>query len=73
MDNYATLYVMGCFGALLTGANVSRHCSNHIYNKAADRTAMIKAAANKNLPMPCGWGGCYSLGEVMTWGIALVT
>ena len=44
VDNYKTLYVMGCFGAPLTGANVSRYCTNHRYNKQAARTAMIRAA-----------------------------
>ena len=39
VDNYKTLYVMGCFGAPLTGANVSRYCTNHRYNKQATRTA----------------------------------
>ena len=34
--NYKTLYVMGCFGAPLTGANVSRYCKNHEYNRAAE-------------------------------------
>lgn len=33
--NYKTLYVMGCFGAPLTGGNVTRYCSNHTYNKQA--------------------------------------
>ena len=42
-DSYKTLYVMGCFGAPLTGGNVSRYCQNHSYNKQAARTAMIKA------------------------------
>lgn len=51
VDNYKTLYVMGCFGAPLTGDNVSRYCTNHSYNKQAARTAMIKAAANKNPPV----------------------
>lgn len=50
VDNYKTLYVMGCFGAPLTGANVSRYCTNHRYNKQAARTAMIRAAADKNPP-----------------------
>ena len=45
--NYKTLYVMGCFGAPLTGGNVTRYCQNHEYNRAADRTRMIKAAANQ--------------------------
>lgn len=49
--NYKTLYVMGCFGAPLTGGNVSRYCTNHSYNKAPDRTAMIKAAANQSPPV----------------------
>ena len=49
--NHKTLYVMGCFGAPLTGGNVTRYCSNHTYNKAADRTAMIKAAANQSPPV----------------------
>lgn len=34
-QNYKTLYVMGCFGAPLTGGNVSRYCNNHAYNKQA--------------------------------------
>ncbi len=51
VNNHATLYVMGCFGAPLTGANVSRYCGNHSYNKKADRTAMIRAAANKKPPV----------------------
>lgn len=51
VDNYKTLYVMGCFGAPLTGANVSRYCTNHSYNKQTARTAMIKAAANQNPPV----------------------
>lgn len=31
--NHKTLYVMGCFGAPLTGNNVTRYCTNHAYNK----------------------------------------
>lgn len=31
--NFKTLYVMGCFGAPLTGSNVSRYCNNHSYNR----------------------------------------
>ena len=51
VDHYKTLYVMGCFGAPLTGGNVSRYCQNHSYNKQAARTAMIKAVANQNPPV----------------------
>lgn len=65
-QNYKTLYVMGCFGAPLTGGNVSRYCTNHSYNKAADRTAMIKAAANQNPPV---YGfDCVCLIKGILWG-----
>lgn len=64
--NYKTLYVMGCFGAPLTGSNVSRYCNNHSYNKAAERTAMIKAAANQNSPV---YGfDCVNLIKGILWG-----
>lgn len=64
--NYKTLYVMGCFGAPLTGSNVSRYCTNHSYNKAADRTAMIKAAANQSPPV-FGFD-CVNLIKGILWG-----
>ena len=64
--NYKTLYVMGCFGAPLTGGNVSRYCTNHSYNKAPDRTAMIKAAANQSPPV---YGfDCVNLIKGILWG-----
>lgn len=66
VDNYKTLYVMGCFGAPLTGANVSRYCTNHSYNKQAARTAMIKAAANQNPPV-FGFD-CVCLIKGVLWG-----
>lgn len=66
VDNYKTLYVMGCFGAPLTGANVSRYCTNHSYNKQAARTAMIKSAANKTPPV---YGfDCVCLIKGVLWG-----
>lgn len=49
--NYKTLYVMGCFGSPLTGANVAKFCTNHSYNKQPKRTAMIKAAGNQSPPV----------------------
>jgi hypothetical protein len=64
--DHKTLYVMGCFGAPLTGANVNRYCTNHSYNKAADRTAMIKAAANQNPPV-FGFD-CVCLIKGILWG-----
>ena len=64
--NYSTLYVMGCFGAPLTGSNVTRYCNNHDYNKQADRTAMIKAAADKTPPV-FGFD-CVNLIKAILWG-----
>lgn len=64
--NYKTLYVMGCFGAPLTGANVTRYCTNHTYNKDATRAAMIKAAANQSPPV---YGfDCVNLIKGILWG-----
>ena len=64
--NHKTLYVMGCFGAPLTGGNVSRYCNNHDYNKAAARTKMIKAAANQTPPV-FGFD-CVNLIKGILWG-----
>lgn len=64
--NHKTLYVMGCFGSPLTGANVSRYCNNHRYNKQAHRTAMIKARANQNPPY-FGFD-CVCLIKGLLWG-----
>lgn len=64
--NKKTLYVMGCFGAPLTGANVSRYCKNHSYNKQSGRTKMIKAAGNQNPPV-FGFD-CVNLIKGILWG-----
>lgn len=64
--NHKTLYVMGCFGAPLTGSNVTRYCNNHNYNKRAARTKMIKAAANQSPPV---YGfDCACLIKGVLWG-----
>lgn len=64
--NHNTLYVMGCLGAPLTGSYVSKYCTNHQYNRRAERTAMIKAAANKNPPV---YGfDCVCLIKSIVWG-----
>lgn len=64
--NYKTLYVMGCFGAPMNAANKARYCTNHSYNKAADRTAMIQATSADTFGFDCvclikgllwGWKG----------------
>lgn len=65
-NNYSTLYVMGCFGAPLTHATVGRYCTNHDYNKAPSRTAMIKAAAGKK-PTVFGFD-CVNLIKAILWG-----
>lgn len=64
--NYRTLYVMGCFGAPLTGSNVTRYCTNHAYNKAAARAAMIKAAGDQDPPV-FGFD-CVGLIKGILWG-----
>lgn len=66
VNKHRTLYVMGCFGAPLTGGNVSRYCTNHDYNKKAERTAMIKAAADKSPPV-FGFD-CVCLIKGLLWG-----
>jgi len=66
VNNYKTLYVMGCFGAPLTGANVTYYCANHSYNRDTARTAMIKAAANKTPPV-FGFD-CACLIKGLLWG-----
>ncbi len=64
--NYKTLYVMGCIGAPMTAANKRRYCTNHNYNTAAARTAMIQAASADTFGFDCvcfiksllwGWTG----------------
>lgn len=66
VDNHKTLYVMGCFGAPLTGGNVTRYCNNHEYNQRASRTQMIKAAANQSPPV---YGfDCVCLIKGILWG-----
>lgn len=64
--NYRTLYVMGCFGAPLLGANVSRYCNNDQYNAQEHRKAMIKARANQKPPY-FGFD-CSGLIKAILWG-----
>lgn len=63
--NHKTLYVMGCFGAPMNATNKKRYCSNHTYNKAAARQAMINAASADTFGFDCVclikgllWGWC---------------
>lgn len=66
VDNYKTLYVMGCFGAPMTPTNKKRYTQNHKYNKQASRTKMINAASSDTFGFDCvclikgvlwGWNG----------------
>ena len=66
VDNYETLYVMGCFGAPMDAANKKRYTSNHSYNKTATRTNMIQKASSNTFGFDCvglikgvlwGWTG----------------
>ena len=64
--NYKTLYVMGCFGAPLTGATVDRYCTNHSFNRNPVRVSMIQAAANQK-PTVFGFD-CVNLIKGVLWG-----
>ena len=64
--NYKTLYVMGCFGAPMTGKNKARYTKNHSYNKQAFRAEAINAASEDTFGFDCvclikgllwGWNG----------------
>lgn len=67
-EDHKTLYVMGCFGAPMTGGNVTRYCNNHEYNRRPARTAMIQAAADKTPPV---YGfDCVNLIKGILWGWA---
>lgn len=67
-EDHKTLYVMGCFGAPMTGGNATRYCNNHEYNRRPARTAMIQAAANKTPPV---YGfDCVNLIKGILWGWA---
>jgi hypothetical protein len=66
VNNYKTLYVMGCFGAPLNSKNKTRYCTNHEYNKQAKRTQFIQAATADTFGFDCvnlikgilwGWTG----------------
>ena len=66
VEHYKTLYVMGCFGAPLTGKNVAYYCSNHSYNRQKERTKMIQAAADQTPPV---YGfDCVCLIKGILWG-----
>lgn len=64
--NYKTLYVMGCFGAPMTPSNKEKYCSNHEYNRQANRSKLIRNASSDTFGFDCvnlikgimwGWTG----------------
>lgn len=64
--NYKTLYVMGCFGDLMTESNKERYCNHTKYNRQPERQRMIKAATSDTFGFDCvclikgvlwGWNG----------------
>ena len=46
-DNYDTLYIMGCFGALLTEKNYDKYMSRYAYNQQKSVQENFKKAAEK--------------------------
>ena len=65
-DNHKTLYIMGCIGAPITSKTVNRYLTNDAYNMQPERTAMIKAAADKKPPV-FGFD-CVCLIKSILWG-----
>lgn len=66
VNNYKTLYVMGCFGAPLNAANKKRYINEDGYNRQPARAAMIRAASSDTFGFDCvclikailwGWNG----------------
>lgn len=66
VQNYKTLYVMGCFGAPMTESNKTRYPKHHSYNRRYDRKPKINAATADTFGFDCvclikgllwGWNG----------------
>ena len=66
VQNYKTLYVLGCFGAPMNAKNKSRYCKNKSYNQQAGRANKIQAASSDTFGFDCvclikgllwGWDG----------------
>ena len=66
VNNYKTLYVMGCFGAPLNQENKLRYTKNHSFNARPDRKEKILAAEGDTFGFDCvcfikallwGWKG----------------
>lgn len=66
VNNYKTLYVMGCFGAPMTQNNKTRYISGYAFNAKDERKAKIRAASADTFGFDCvcfikalfwGWKG----------------
>jgi hypothetical protein len=66
VNNYKTLYVMGCFGAPMTDANKQRYINHHEYNRRAIPKNCIMSATVDTFGFDCvnlikgilwGWNG----------------
>lgn len=66
VNNYKTLYVMGCFGAPMTESNKTRYINGYAFNKDASRAAKIRSASADTFGFDCvcfikalfwGWKG----------------
>ena len=66
VNNYKTLYVMGCFGAPMTQSNKTRYINGYSFNAKAERKAKIQAASADTFGFDCvcfikalfwGWKG----------------
>jgi LysM repeat protein len=66
VNNYKTLYVMGCFGAPLNAVNKKRYINEDGYNRQPARATIIRAATSDTFGFDCvclikailwGWTG----------------
>lgn len=66
VNNYKTLYVMGCFGAPMTQSNKTRYINGYAFNAKDERKAKIQAASADTFGFDCvcfikalfwGWKG----------------
>lgn len=52
-QNYKTLYVRGCFGAPMNGANKKRYSTNNSFNRQPKRQHLIAAASDDTFGFDC--------------------
>ena len=66
VNNYRTLYVLGCFGAPMTDSNKTRYINGYAFNQKPEREAKIRGASADTFGFDCvcfikalfwGWRG----------------